>query len=67
MSASPSPCDDCVYSVVGQHRDDPAVLLRLGEDGRHYRLDPAAGDPEPVDPGGEWVLDPDPASTADAA
>ena len=55
-----------VFTVVGEHRADPARLLLRGEDGRHYAYG-AGGRLQAVAPSSAWVLDPDPASTADAA
>ena len=48
-----------VYSVVGEHRDDPTRLLALGSDGRHYALDFPTGDASPTEPDDAWRLDPD--------
>lgn len=47
-----------VFAVVGQHRADPARLLLLGDDGRHYGYQ-AAGHTAPVTPGHDWLLDRD--------
>jgi len=52
-----------VYSVVGEHRDDPARLLALGSDGQHYVLTLPSSAAFPVEPGDDWELDatrPDP-------
>ncbi len=43
-----------VYSVVGEHRDDPARLLALGSDGQHYVLTLPSGAAFPVEPGDDW-------------
>ena len=55
-----------VFAVVGEHRADPARLLLRGEDGRHDAYG-AGGRLRPVALGDAWVLDADPARTADAA
>jgi hypothetical protein len=57
----PSPA---VFAVVGEDRADPGRLLLLGADGRHYRYDLPTGTTAPVDPGADWVLDPDPPPAA---
>jgi hypothetical protein len=49
--------EDCVFSVVGQHREDPSLLLLRGEDGRFYQLDPADGVPTAVEFAEQWKLD----------
>ena len=55
-----------VFTVVGEHRADPARLLLRGEDGRYYAYGPG-GWPRAVEPTGAWVFDADPATTANAA
>jgi hypothetical protein len=47
-------------AVVGEHKDDPELLLLRDAEGRYYAYDPPAGDPEPVDPGDEWDVEPVP-------
>ena len=47
-----------VYTVVGQHRTVPGLLLLLGDDNRYYART-AAGRPAPVKPTAAWVLDSD--------
>ncbi len=54
------PAEPAVFVVVGEHRADPDLLLLLGADGRHYRYDLPAGITAPVEPGRDWVLDPNP-------
>ena len=49
--------DECVFAVVGEHRDDPDVLLVRGDDDRLYRLDLTEGQPTPVDLADCWQLD----------
>ena len=51
--------DECVFAVVGEHREDPDLLLLRGDDDRFYQLDPAEGLPTPVDLADCWRLDPD--------
>jgi hypothetical protein len=46
-----------VYTVVGQHRTVPGLLLLLGDDNRYYAR--AAGRPAPIEPTATWVLDAD--------
>ena len=48
-----------VYSVIGEHTEDPAQLLALGADGQHYALVLSQGTLTPVDPDESWRLDPD--------
>src|SRR4051812_41290805 len=47
-----------IYTVVGQHRTMPGVLLLLGDDNRYYARS-AAKRPTPVAPTAAWVLDAD--------
>ena len=47
-----------VYTVVGQHRTVPGLLLLLGDDNRYYAR-AAAGRPTPVEPTAAWALDAD--------
>ena len=46
-----------VFAAIGQHRDDPYLLLLLGSDGLHYAKPLPDGEPVPVEPGEEWVVD----------
>ena len=46
-----------VFAVVGEHRDDPARLLLLGDDGLHYDLRLPDGPAVPVDPDESWTVD----------
>lgn len=46
-----------VYSVVGQHRTVPGLLLLHGDDNRYYAY--AAGRTSPVEPTAAWVFDTD--------
>jgi hypothetical protein len=55
--------DECVFAVVGEHREDPDLLLLRGTDDRFYQLDPLDGLPIPVDFADCWRLDPDRAGT----
>jgi hypothetical protein len=43
--------------VVGEHREDPNLILLRGEDGRLYQLDPRAGLPIPIESADRWRLD----------
>jgi len=58
--------DECVFAVVGEHREDPDLLLLRGDDDRFYQLDPLEGLPTPVDLADCWRLDPDRAETPSA-
>jgi hypothetical protein len=49
--------DDCVFAVVGEHREDPDLLLLLGTDDRFYQLDLTDGHPTPVELADCWQLD----------
>ena len=48
-----------VYSIIGEHSDDPARLLALGADGQHYALVLSQGTLTPVDVDDSWSLDPE--------
>ena len=48
-----------VYSIVGEHSDDPSQLLALGADGQLYALVLSHGTLTPVDPDDSWRLDPE--------
>jgi hypothetical protein len=45
-----------IYTVVGQHRTEPGLLLVLGDDNRYYALSPARR-PSRVTPTVAWVFD----------
>src|SRR5215211_7296752 len=47
-----------VYTVVGQHRTVPGLLLLLGDDNRYYALTDA-GRPTRVWPTAAWAFDAD--------
>jgi hypothetical protein len=57
MTTSDYPSGECVFSVVGQHRDDADRLLLYGDDGRYYQLDPFDGTPVPVDAIEDWIVE----------
>jgi hypothetical protein len=46
-----------LFSVVGEHRDDPNQLLLLGSDGIHYATSTRVSDPVPIEPGEDWLID----------
>lgn len=48
-------------AVVGEHKEDPELLLLQDARGRYYAYDLPAGEPEPVDPDDEWEVEPVPA------
>ena len=54
-----------VYTVVGQHRTVPGLLLLLGDDNRYYAQ--TTGRPSPVDSIAAWVLDADREPALDTA
>lgn len=54
-----------VYSIVGEHHDDPDRLLALGADGQHYALMLPQGAMLPVVPDEQWLLDPEPPERED--
>ncbi len=56
-----------VYSVIGEHRDNPDRLLVLGSDGRHYALVLPSGAASPTEPTEEWAIDPYPPNLEDVA
>lgn len=43
MAESEQADQQCVFSVVGDHPDDPNVLLLRGDDDLLYQLDPHDG------------------------
>jgi hypothetical protein len=55
-----------VYTVVGQHRIVPSLLLLLGDDNRYYAHSPA-GRPSRVAPTAAWAFDADRRSGLDSA
>jgi hypothetical protein len=55
-----------VYTVVGQHRTVPSLLLLLGDDNRYYAHSPA-GRPSRVAPTAAWAFDADRESGQDSA
>ena len=55
-----------VYTVVGQHRTVPALLLLLGEDNRYYAHSPATGTSR-VAPTAAWAFDAERESGLDRA
>ena len=55
-----------VYTVVGQHRSLPGLLLLLGDDNRYYAHAPGKR-PSPVELTAAWLLDVDRERGADAA
>lgn len=46
-----------VYAVVGEHRHDPAWLLLLGSDGRHYAYRMLDGSVSAIEPDDAWRFD----------
>ena len=47
-----------VFAAIGQHRDDPCLLLLLGSDGHRYAQAFPDGRPVAVAPGEDgWVVD----------
>lgn len=48
-----------VFAVVGQHEEDPDLLLLLGDDGRHYQYDVTSETTAPTEPAAGWIVDPD--------
>jgi hypothetical protein len=56
-----APAMPTVFSVIGEHRDDPNHLLMLGSDGQHYDYQLTDGTTMPTDPSAvpdTWVIDP---------
>ena len=49
---------DRVFTVVGEHCEDPNHLLVLGTDGQYYDHQLSDGRTVPVEPDERWVLDP---------
>lgn len=41
-------------TVVGEDRDDPLLLLLLGDDGRYYAYSLTDGETAPVEPDQRW-------------
>ena len=46
-----------VFAVVGEHREEPARLLLIGDDGHFYAYATTNGEPTAVEPTDEWELD----------
>lgn len=57
MLVTDDPNGECVFSVVGRHRDDPGRLLLCGDDGRYYQLDPIDCAPEPIESIDDWIVE----------
>jgi hypothetical protein len=55
-----------VYTVVGQHRTVPSLLLLLGDDNRYYARS-RAGRTSPIAPTADWAFDSDGESGLDSA
>ena len=55
-----------VYTVVGQHRTVPGLLLLLGDDNRYYARFPG-GRTSPIAPTADWAFDADGESGLDSA
>jgi hypothetical protein len=55
-----------IYTVVGQHRTVPGLLLLLGDDNRYYARS-SARRPSRVTPTADWVFDADRQSGQDSA
>ena len=47
-----------VMAVVGERRDNPDLLLLLGDDGHYYEYRLPDGAPTPIEPTDEWLIDP---------
>ena len=60
------PVVSAVFSVVGEHHDEPDRLLLLGDDGRHYAHRPPDGPTFPVEPDDGWTLDEEASGNDDA-
>jgi len=45
-----------VYSIIGEHRENPARLLALGSDGQYYAMILPSGVAVPVEPDDDWRL-----------
>lgn len=54
-----------VYSVIGEHTEDPAQLLALGADGHHYVLFLTEGTVSLTEPDDRWHIDPEKRSLDD--
>jgi hypothetical protein len=46
-----------VFSVIGEHRNEPERLLLLGDDGHYYAFSAGLAQPTEVKPSGEWTID----------
>ena len=46
-----------VMAVVGERRDDPDLLLLLGDDGNYYEYRLPDGAASPTQPSEEWLID----------
>jgi hypothetical protein len=46
-----------VFAVVGEHREEPTLLLLIGDDGRYYAYATDVPVPTEVEPTDEWSID----------
>jgi hypothetical protein len=46
-----------VFSVIGQHRDEPDRLLLWGDDGRFYAWTTDLPEPIEIEPSPDWTID----------
>jgi hypothetical protein len=46
-----------LFSIIGQHKDDPDRFLLIAEDGQHYSTDVSISEPLPVQPGDDYLID----------
>jgi hypothetical protein len=53
-----------VFNVIGQHREEPSLLLLIGDDGHYYAYATVDAEPREVEPGDQWVMDTDEAENA---
>jgi hypothetical protein len=47
-------------AVVGEHKEDSDQLLLRDEDGRYYAYSMSADTASPIEPDGEWAVEPIP-------
>lgn len=53
-----------IFSVIGQHREQPSWLLLVGADGHYYAYGTEDAEPREVEPGDQWVIDTEEAEIA---
>jgi hypothetical protein len=56
-----------IFTVVGEHSEDPDHLLLLGSDGVHYDYALPDGPTTPIEPDEAWAVDENPPPAEEVA